>query len=518
MTAYNQHDYKTASVEFSAIIKQQGYQLSSSKLYDGACIFALNGEYTRSMDILSFLAKERYYANIGHLTSDSDLKNLHELPEWKILISRVKQNQETLPARTKQNVKVALLKAKALLMQDNGKLWGENLWSDNLLVLGNDHTIYSLKILPGSVTADSVIYTKKIADNVLSQTNSSQKYDNQPYAVILTNYLSDSSVTIIHELFHVLQYKHINLNGNPVNYLDEYQARQRLRLEYQALKNALQAVRDKKEKALIRQYVTDALMYRKLRQQIDPQSLDAELQIETSEGLANYTGFVLSSNTDKYLLAINEIDMRESAPTYTRAFPYATGPAYGLLFDYLQMNWKTGLGKVYNFQAIYENDYLHHPINISPAAISKADSRNNFATINRQEVARKRDFDKKISYYTDLFEHYPTLSVLMTDSIYSRSYDMNGTVVLKDKGLVYSNIVGTDITGRNFGSFKMEADSVKKGLSGIFGDFESHKFIFPLPVKIDGNKITGNGFHIQLNRGWVVRKKDKNGNLEIVQQ
>lgn len=427
---------------------------------------------------------------------------------------------QAMPAYNRHDYKVkdALLKAHALLKQDNGRLWGEVIWSEDLLVLGTDNTIYSLKPITGSNTADSVLYTKKIADGILSQTNSAQKFEGKPFAVILTNYLTDSSATIIHELFHTLQYRHVNLNGNPVNYLDEYQAREWLRLEYQALKNALQAVRDKKRKMTVTQYVTDALTYRKLRQQIDSPSLEAELQIETSEGLANYTGFVLCSKPDKYLLAMNEISMRESAPTYTRAFAYATGPAYGLLFDYLQMNWKTGLGKVYNFLTLYENDYLHYPINTNSEAIRKANSRNNFAKIHKQELVRKQDFEKKISYYTDLFEHRPTLRVLMEDSIYSRSYNMNGTVVLKGKGLVYPDIVGTDITGRNFGSFEMVADSAKDMLSGVFGDFESHTFIFPLPVNIKGDQIIGNGFKIKLNKGWVVRKKDENGNLEIVQQ
>ena len=61
-------------------------------------------------------------------------------------------------------------------------------------------------------------------------------------------------------------------------------------------------------------------------------------------------------------MAISEINQREQAQTYTRPFPYATGPAYGLIFDYLKINWKTGLDTIYNFLKIYETKYLQKDI------------------------------------------------------------------------------------------------------------------------------------------------------------
>lgn len=69
----------------------------------------------------------------------------------------------------------------------------------------------------------------------------------------------------------------------------------------------------------------DAVIFRKERQQQYSKYLNDELEIETLEGLANYTGFVLSSYDNKYEKAIEEINQREEAKTYTRPFPYATG-------------------------------------------------------------------------------------------------------------------------------------------------------------------------------------------------
>ena len=97
-------------------------------------------------------------------------------------------------------------KAKNILLTENGKLWGENIWSDNILVLGFDNTIYTLKPLSNSKTTDSIVFYKKIPKNTLGFSNAAQKYDGKEYAVVLTNYLDDNSATIIHELFHILQH------------------------------------------------------------------------------------------------------------------------------------------------------------------------------------------------------------------------------------------------------------------------------------------------------------------------
>ena len=238
-----------------------------------------------------------------------------------------------------------MFKAKEILLSENGKLWGENIWSDNILVLGFDNTIYTTKPLQDSKTNDSIIYYKNIPKNILGFSNAAQKYNGKEYAVVLTNYLDDNSATIIHELFHVLQHKYINLDGNPIQYLDNYDAREWLRLEYQALRNSLNFIDKQASKSKIDKYIKDALLFRKLRQTKYQEFLEKEIEIETSEGLANYTGFILSTYQNKYQKVIREIDQREKAETYTRPFPYATGPAYGLIFDYLKLDWKQGLDK-----------------------------------------------------------------------------------------------------------------------------------------------------------------------------
>lgn len=514
MAAYEKKDFAKASAAFTKAFKKDGYKLTNGQLYDGACIYALNQEHARAFILLNYLAKDRFYSNLEHISTDPDLDKMRALPEWKSLLEKVSNNKKNLPARIREKIKPELLKAKRILDKDAGKLWGEKIWAENVLVLDNDNTIYSLYPFPGSENTGSGLYSRKAPANTLSQTNSVQPYEGREYAVIMTSYLNDSSSTIIHELFHVLQSSKIKLAGDPVGYLDNYDAREWLRLEYQALRNALKAAQNKQKKTVIMQMLEDALRYRKLRQAAYATFLDKELQIETLEGLANYTGYKLSTIADKYQEAILEIKRREQSPTYTRPFPYATGLAYGLLFDHLELKWKSGLSHPYNFLQIYET--LSARIDTSETQVREANQRNNYAAIHEEELIRKQENEKNLAYYTEMFVTRPTLKLTVIDNRFSCSFNMNGTLTLGDKGIVYSRVNGVDRSGKNFGNFITLAGKEKLGYSGVLGLPGGLVYLFPLPQSIEGNLIKGEFYKIELHPGWAVKKINDKGDLEVV--
>jgi len=429
--------------------------------------------------------------------------------------------QESAKAlKNRQNIQSCLLEAKELLEKENGKLWGKRIWNDSIIVIDFDNSIYSLVKLPNSKTDNGILFSKTMEPNSLVFVNTTQKYEGKEYATVLNNYLDDKSATIIHELFHLLQMKSRKFNGNPIEYLDETNARILLRLEYQALKNALKAVIQKRKMNEVENYLKDAVIFRKERQQQYSKYLNDELEIETLEGLANYTGFVLSSYDNKYQKALEEINQREEAKTYTRPFPYATGPAYGLLFDYLNISWRKGLDNIYNFTDIYEVMILKSKLTINKKQLELAKLRNNFTEINKQEIAREEEQKKLISYYTDLLINKPTLKVALADiDHYGRTFNMNGTMTLNDKGMVYSSIKGRDKSGNNFGSFATVDGNNQLGKAGILSYDKDGKtyFVFPLPSKIEGKKVISEFYEIELNPDWKIVKQDY-GNMEIVKE
>jgi hypothetical protein len=514
MEAYHSKDYAAAATQFNTHLQQGKEKLSNSQLYNGVCILALNGNSSESLELLQYLADKRYLSNLEHVSTDTDLQSLHALKGWPLLLERMDQNKRTLPVRTTARAKKELLKAKALLAEDNGKLWGENFWTENTIVLGADNTVYALYQMPGSTSADGVIYTKTIAGNVLSQTNTSQLFEGKQHAVITAGSLNDSSATIIHELFHVHQFKKAKFLGDPVTYLDNRDARELLRLEYDALRQALQAILSNRGMRSVNAHIQDALLFRKIRQQQYASSLDKELQIETLEGLANYTGFVLSAWSNKYEKAIQEIDSREQAETYTRPFVYATGAAYGLLFDYLKLPWKKGPWEVYNFLSIYETN--RGPVSIDEKSIQGARRRNNYETIHARELNREEKNNKLIVFYTDLLVTKPVLRATLGNTNYAMSFNMNGTLALEGKGIVYSSITGTDVSGKNFGNFKTLSGKDMLGAGGILCSEDRSLITFPAPLSVEGRIIKGVCYEIELAEGWEARKINNKGDLEIV--
>lgn len=520
---YEAKDYKKSANEFSKLIElAKGIEnLSDFILFQGATIFANNDDQEKTFQILAYLINDRFYSDFDKLNNQIEFQKWHTTKEWKNFISKIKENKATQLSRNRQNIKAKLLEAKSILEKNNGKLWGHQIWNDDIIVIDYDNTIYSLTELSNSKTDDNILYYKTMESNTLVFVNTTQNYEGKEFATVLSNYLKYKSSTIIHELFHLLQFKFKKFNGEAIAYLDETNARILLRLEYEALRNALKAINENKGTDNVKSYLKEAVIFRKARQKQYSKYLNAELEIETLEGLANYTGFVLSTYENKYEKAISEINQREEAETYTRPFPYATGPAYGLIFDYLNVNWKNGLDKIYNFAEIYETQINKSKLKISKKTIDQAKARNNFEEISKQETEREERQNKLITYYTDLLINKPTLKVAITDfDNYGRSFNMNGTLTLKEKGIVYSSIHGRDKSdGKNFGNFSTIEGKDKLGKSGIlsYRENEITYFVFPIPTKITETKIIGEFYEIELNPSWKLIKKN-DGNMEIVKK
>ncbi|MEM0994750.1 MAG: hypothetical protein AAGI49_17080, partial [Bacteroidota bacterium] len=380
---------------------------------------------------------------------------------------------------------------------------------------GDDFHIYSLCPLPGSSTTDSVLFQIPFQDGEVGFANSIQSFRGAKYVTVMA-YAVDDGTTIIHELFHLF---HFNINdqlkADPIDYLEESKARILLRAEYYAMRQALQLMDDNAAATQILSAIHDVFTFKKIRQQQYAAFHDLEIQIEMVEGLANYTGFLLSGFPNKYKLAIKEIEGREAAPTYTRAFPYATGPAYGIFFDYLGLNWKTNLEGTYDFLQLYETLYLKDTLALSDAIIAAAKERNNYEAIEKEEKTKQQKLEQNIAFYKNLLVDAPTLSASLTDNEYSISYDMYGTLVLKDIGLIYSSAKGSDMSGANFGSYEMKA---KLGQNGLLGINNLETIHFPLPIRIEGNKVIGEFYTIDLNDGWEVVESGAKGDLKIIKK
>ena len=512
--AYEKGAYKEAAKEFDKVYQEYSFLLPDNELYNGACIYALNEEIKMAFEILEYLATFTNFSYLNHIVEDTDLDNLHNEPQWEKIINQIKHKNLPIAEKAKEE----LLKAKIILETDNGKLWGEQIWDDRILAIAADNSVYALTPFAGSSQVANGMFYAKLPANTFSFVNTTQKYDNQQYATVREDYLSDNSATIIHEFFHILQSKHRTFHGLPIEYLDHYDARLWLRLEFQALRNCLNNIVKNQDKKLIDDYLQDAIVFRKMRHKGYEEFLQRELELETLEGMAEYTGYVLSTYPNKYERAIKELNQRENSNSFTRMCVYATGLAYGLIFDHLKIDWKQGLDFVYNFEQIYETKYLKQELLLSEQLVEKAKDRNNYTEIHQQETERKTTAERRISELRRQLVEEPTLSVTLKDPSIRKSFEANGTVFIDGAGMSYTTMVEvTDASGgKNFGSFKFSTLNLPERITGVLE--RDGTYIFPLPFKQEGNKIIGDTYEIILNERWGVKKKNDKGDFEIVRE
>lgn len=408
-----------------------------------------------------------------------------------------------------------LFESKAILNFDNGDLWGYPMWNDSILIIDSkEDIVYSLVNLEGANKISNYLYSIPFKKGELQYTNTVQKFRGGEYVTVNERYTKDDK-TIIHELFHKMHFSVTDsLTADAITYLDDFEDRLYLKSEFVALKNALKLMNTNADEDSIKTFINDAFIFRKIRHSKYSEYLKKEIELETVEGLAVYTEIKLSKIPNKYLLAIEEIEKRSKALSLARSFAYATGGAYGIILDYLGIEWRTGLGnrKKYNFLNLYEDFVLKSEINTNEIILKQAQQRNDFKQLEKEETARKEENEKNSKYYNQILFEQPTLRINIKKG-YGMTFDMNSIFGLKGKGTVYTNLSGIDIKNEHFGNFKLKSE-IGKGGAFIPDDFSF--IIFPLPEKIEKNIIKGKSYTIELNKGWKLKKLDKKGNLEIV--
>jgi len=151
---------------------------------------------------------------------------------------------------------------------------------------------------------------------------------------------TDRRVLLAHEAWHRAQPQLGFASTNAANaHLDQERARVLLRLEFRALATALRSRGRARDNA-----AREALLFRSARHVAFPGAAAEEAMLDRNEGLAAYTGVRLGAGENTDLYAARILDEFDNHEAYSRAFAYANGPAYGLLLDRAQPNWRSEIG------------------------------------------------------------------------------------------------------------------------------------------------------------------------------
>ncbi len=390
--------------------------------------------------------------------------------------------------------------------EDGVKLWDINLYSPILLVDPDTRKIFSnypdsMRILRKT----NSIYTGTLPESI-NIANTSINWSGRRWAMLILPLPSEKSDRInlmAHELFHVHQPTLGFKLYNPANnHLDSKEGRIYLRLELAAL---IQALNSEKQNDRLT-FLHDALTFRKFRHSLFPQSNKTENELELNEGLAEYTGFMISTLSQKQAVKhFNQsIENFLLNPTFVRSFAYQTIPVYGYLLNKVDKSWNKKVSREANLTDYFIKAFKWKSKTDLKSRADKNQLKYNGTLINSQETEREEKIKHIIEENKKKFIELAHLEIQFEQM--NISFDPGNIMPLEDKGTVYPNLRITD----NWGILTVS--------NGALISPNWDKVSISSPEKFNDKTISGDGWILELSKGYHISKDDKTGNYKILKK
>ena len=381
-------------------------------------------------------------------------------------------------------------------------LWNRDMYGPVLLVNPSTRQVYSnFPDGGGDLSRDGDLYTGHLPEDI-NIANTKVHWNGRDWAMVmlpLPDNKQDRINLLAHELFHVAQ-PALGFRGYSPdnNQLDEKDGRIYVRLELEALRQALEATSDSDMK----RHVGDALTFREYRYQLYPGARTTENLLELNEGMAEYTGAMIAGRNKNEALYHFEKSINDFVryPTYVRSFAYVTTPTYGYLLSTLDKYWNKDVSGQTNL-----TDYFIRSFGVSvptdlTGAVARIEDQYDGEAIIAEETAREAARRQIISRYTSEFVDKPHF--ILNFEKMKISFDPRNLVPLGSNGTVYPTIRVTD----NWGILNVE--------NGALMSPRWDMITVGMPTKIDGGNISGDGWTLTLD-GRYALVHDNMGNYRV---
>ncbi len=404
------------------------------------------------------------------------------------------QDVQDLEVR-KQNISRVFQNVDSLLSKDSGAFWGKSLKGSLLFVDPATHMVYANENTPTqSLQQDGNLFIGQFPKDK-NIANTALDWEDKTWSMVMLplpkEAIRQQSLTI-HELFHQLQPKigFGNLKETDNGHMDNYDGRFWVKLELEALEAALKADNPQQTK----EHISHALLFRNKRHQ-DSLIQNAENELELNEGLAEYTGIMLSGATPVEMeeMLIDKKQRFFKAPSFVRSFPYLTIPFYGYLLSKIDPKWQLNITAETNLTS-----YFMKRFEIPTSAFKKnwdvSNKTYNSESIQLMELERAEVKKKQLADLKKRFVEGPNLTLPFQQM--NISFNPNTLVPLEGHGTVYATLSITDVWG------KVDAKQgamVKTNWSGV---------TLSEPHSITEKTVMGEGWTLQLNSGFKVVKSE----------
>lgn len=381
--------------------------------------------------------------------------------------------------------------AAALCERDAGRLWGVSLCGPMVFADAATQTIATNRPAPDAPRPRAIGFANSAFDW------GGERWSTYAWSFIPPGDRTARAQLFMHELFHRVQpgLGLMALAPGSNDHLDTLEGRYWLQLEWRALAAALAG-----EGAARRTAIGDALAFRAARRSLVAQVAANENADEIREGLAQYTGVVLTApdRAAAVRAAIEQLAAAPQQPTFVRTFGYAAGPAYGLLLDDYAPDWRREVTSGSDLGAMTAAAAKVAAAEDGAAAALRYEGPALRASEERRELERQA----RVAELTARFVDGP---VVRFPRPRSASIITTGSMPIPG-GTVFVEYHADDAWGR--------IDVEGGVLLGV------DELVVAAPAHVDeaARAFGGEGWRVTLADGWVVRPGERPGDYVVVRQ
>ncbi|MEG3092877.1 hypothetical protein [Sphingomonas sp. PB1R3] len=392
---------------------------------------------------------------------------------------------QPLSAQQAKAASEAITKYRILCRRDGGRLWGRSLCGPIMLVDPETRTVYADRNTTGhDLRPSGALFIGTLPQDI-GMANTAIDWAGTRWTMVMLPLPSDRDrreTLLMHEAFHRIQPDRL---PPPVaalpDHLDTLDGRLLLRLEWRALAHALRTQGEQQCTA-----IRDALAFRAHRRNLATEAAGRENALEINEGIAEYTGKRLGAGKDAVTSTIGTLADYDRRDGYMRSFAYASGPAYGLLLDWLSPGWRNDLRPDSDLGAL-----LHHAIGDGALpAVEAVRDRYDFTGIRSEEAVKAQAHARQAAHWRAALIDGPVLRLPLIDM--QIEFNPQNVFALPPSGTVYPTATIRDAWGTL---------TVEQGVL-IAQDWKSASIAGPSSAH--GKDYVGVGWTLKLSPDWIM--------------
>lgn len=382
---------------------------------------------------------------------------------------------------------------------DNGKLWGKNLYGPLMFVDRPSRKIFAnkpdkeglLKFRDGIYTG---IYPRELIIDNICQEFGGTLFAMAPLPAEEDDYKIKTRA--VHGLFHCFQ----TISGSEltrinVRLMDEKNARLWLKLEWRALRNA---INNEGEQRL--QSIRDALIFRGARRELFPSEKSDENKFENYEGLPTITYSLLCSDSSRDVKTnlLNYLDVIYKFQSYSRSYGFIHGALYAYLAFEKGLDFKSLRSDTIDLAGTVKEMYgIRLPAICRDVSGSLALGYD-IESIYKEEEQRVIDIKERIHRQISTFTEKPVVYLELESPYFD--FEPEDIRSLDTLGAVYTAIRVSD----NWGKLTVEEGGCLVSYNLKYMRIPAKNF---REIK---NHVYGDGWHLILNNDWEMVKMDEN--------